>query len=53
MSRPEIWSDSAISDLIEISQFTLRLWGAKVVARLENDVKSSIEAIKQFPLEAV
>ena len=49
MSISEIWADEAISDLIEISQFTMELWGPKIVDRFERDVKRAIEVIKQFP----
>jgi len=49
MPKPEIWSDAALNDLIEIGQFTLDLWGEKIVDRFERDVKRSIAAIQQFP----
>lgn len=49
MLKPEIWSDDAVQDLFEISQFTLDLWNAKIVSRFESDVKRSIETIRQLP----
>ncbi len=31
MAKSEVWSDEALKDLIEISLFTLKLWGPKIV----------------------
>ena len=49
MAISEVWAEEAVKDLLEITEFTLNLWGPEIVDRFERDVKRSLETIKKFP----
>ena len=45
----EIWTKKAQNDFLEISQFTLNIWGPKILSRFEKDLEKALNRIRAFP----